>query len=319
MKKIVCFLFLCATSMNALFAQAPEKMSYQAVIRAADNTLLKDAKIGMQISILSGSVDGNPVYQESHEATTNTNGLVSLEIGTGTVVSGSFASIDWSAGPFFIKTETDPAGGENYTLTGTSQLLSVPYALHAKTAESVLNVTSSPTHYVGEVFGGGVVFHVYIGADGLEHGLIVSLADQGIEIPWTNLNILPIGETARSSWNGLANSTAIINQGGHNLSAAQLCFDYNSTDGFDDWYLPSIDELTLLYTRRFDVNRVLQVVGEEIKLSDPNQDFNYIHYWSSTEINGSQSWRYSFTPGANDFSHFALKSSLNNVRAIRSF
>ena len=113
------------------FAQAPEKMSYQAVIRGANNALVTNQQVGMQISILQGST---AVYEETQTPTSNTNGLVSLEIGTGTVISGSFTAIDWSADTYFIKTETDPTGGTNYTITGTSQLLSVPYALYATTS-----------------------------------------------------------------------------------------------------------------------------------------------------------------------------------------
>lgn len=121
------------------FAQAPEKMSYQAVIRNASNNLVTSQAVGMQLSILQGSASGTPVYIETQNPTTNTNGLISLEIGSGTVVSGTFNTIDWSAGPYFIKTETDPTGATNYTITGTSQLMSVPYALHAKTADNVSN------------------------------------------------------------------------------------------------------------------------------------------------------------------------------------
>lgn len=121
------------------FAQAPEKMSYQAVVRNSGNALVTSAPVGMRISILQGSATGTSVYTETQSATTNNNGLVTLEIGTGTVVSGTFASIDWSAGPYFIKTETDPTGGTTYTITGTTQLVSTPYALHAKSAETVIN------------------------------------------------------------------------------------------------------------------------------------------------------------------------------------
>lgn len=138
MKKLLLF-FLTVIITVGVFAQAPQKMSYQAVIRDINNVLVANAPIGMQVSILQGSASGTPVYVETHTPTTNINGLATVEIGSGTVVSGSFANIDWSAGPYFIKTETDPAGGSNYSVTGTSQLLSVPYALYAENTGQMYN------------------------------------------------------------------------------------------------------------------------------------------------------------------------------------
>ncbi len=120
-----------------VFAQAPQKMSYQGIIHNANNNLVKNQLVGMKISILSGTTDGTAVYVETQTPTTNDNGLISIEIGGGVVQTGTFAGINWANGTYFIKTETDPAGGTNYSITGTSQLLSVPYALHAKTAESI--------------------------------------------------------------------------------------------------------------------------------------------------------------------------------------
>lgn len=122
-------LLLAIVVATRLIAQVPQKMSYQAVLRNSSNTLITQTVVGMRISILQGSEVGTPVYVETQAPTTNINGLASLEIGTGGAVTGTFAAIDWSAGPYFIKTETDPAGGSNYSITGTSQLLSVPYAL----------------------------------------------------------------------------------------------------------------------------------------------------------------------------------------------
>lgn len=113
----------------SVFAQAPQKMSYQAVIRNSSNALVTSTPVGMQISILQGSSTGTAVYVETQTPTTNANGLVSLEIGGGTVVSGGFSTIDWANGPYFIKTETDPTGGTTYSIVGINQLLSVPYAL----------------------------------------------------------------------------------------------------------------------------------------------------------------------------------------------
>lgn len=122
--------------LSTALAQAPQKMSYQAVIRNAGNTLVASAPVGMQISILQGSSTGTAVYVETQTATTNINGLVTIEIGNGTPVTGAFSSIDWSAGPYFIMTETDPTGGTAYSISGTTQLMSVPYALYAETSGS---------------------------------------------------------------------------------------------------------------------------------------------------------------------------------------
>lgn len=138
MKKIYSIIAVTLLTVS-VFAQAPQSMSYQAVIRDAGNALVTNQSVGMQISILQGSATGASIYVETQTPTSNINGLVSLEIGNGTPVSGAFNTINWASGPYFIKTETDPTGGTTYTITGTTQLMSVPYALHAKTAENVMN------------------------------------------------------------------------------------------------------------------------------------------------------------------------------------
>ncbi|MCW3167701.1 collagen-like protein [Chryseobacterium sp. 09-1422] len=122
--------------LHLVSAQAPEKMSYQAVMRSATGQLLASQNIGVKVSILQGSASGTVVYSERLTGVTNANGLISLEIGTGTVLSGTYATINWPSGNYFLKTETDPTGGTSYTITGTSQLLSVPYAMYAKSSGS---------------------------------------------------------------------------------------------------------------------------------------------------------------------------------------
>lgn len=125
-----------------VFAQAPQKMSYQAIIRNSSNVLVASKVIAMKISILQGSVSGTAVYVETQTPTTNANGLLSVEIGGGTVVSGIFNTINWASGIYFIKTETDPTGGTSYTITGTSQLLSVPYAQYSNKSAEASNATT---------------------------------------------------------------------------------------------------------------------------------------------------------------------------------
>lgn len=133
MKKILS-LFWILTGFFMGLSQAPEKMSYQAVMRNGSGQLLANQGIAVRVSILQGSPAGAAVYSERLTGNTNANGLISLEIGTGTVLTGTFATIDWPAGSYYLKTETDPAGGTSYTIVGTSQLLSVPYAMYAKSA-----------------------------------------------------------------------------------------------------------------------------------------------------------------------------------------
>lgn len=130
---------------HSAFAQAPQKMSYQAVIRDNTNQLIANTAIGMRVSILQGSASGTAVYVETHTPTTNQNGLTTVELGSGTQVSGDFTTIDWSTGDYFIKIETDPTGGIAYTITGTSQLLSVPYAFYAESTNETDPTVGSVT------------------------------------------------------------------------------------------------------------------------------------------------------------------------------
>ena len=128
-------LFAAVLMTAVISAQAPDRMSYQAVIRDASGNLITEQEIGMKISIIHDSVLGASVYIETQSPVTNENGLVTIAIGDGVAVQGNFSGIDWADGPYFIKTETDPSGGTTYTITGTSQMLSVPYALHARTTD----------------------------------------------------------------------------------------------------------------------------------------------------------------------------------------
>src|SRR5690554_6490429 len=342
----------------SVWAQAPEKMSYQAVVRDGSNALVSSTAVGMQISILQGSASGTAVYVETQTPTSNANGLVSLEIGSGTVVSGDFTTIDWANGPYFIKTETDPTGGTSYTITGTSQLLSVPYALHAKTAETVTgtitetdpifgasvasgitgadttnwnnkldsytetdpifgasvasgitgtdttnwnnkqdqlvagtNITivgntisatgggSTNNFYLGQDTLGGIVFYIYIGSDGNQHGLIVNKNESTAQ--WQSSGTTT---NATRSWDGVYNT-------GLMTSSPAANYVNGLTDGgFTDWYLPSIDELSILWHNRFHANNALNAGGFTL-LS------NTVLYWSSTEDSATDALCFLFNRG----------------------
>ena len=138
MKSLIFSIVAIATIALNSFGQAPEGFKYQAVVRDAGNTILNNQAVGMQIEILQGGIAGTPVYTESFAPTTNNYGLVNLEIGTGTTTD-DFTTIDWANDTYFVRTSIDVTGGSSYVVMGTSQLMSVPYALHAKTAENVTN------------------------------------------------------------------------------------------------------------------------------------------------------------------------------------
>jgi hypothetical protein len=148
MKKLLTLSLIAALTLS-VFAQAPQRLSYQAVIRNSTGGLVTSHAVGMKISILQGSATGTAVYVETHTSTTNANGLATIEIGGGSVVSGTFATINWASGTYFLKTETDPAGGSSYTIVGTSQLLSVPYALNSKISESIADNSVTSTKIAG--------------------------------------------------------------------------------------------------------------------------------------------------------------------------
>lgn len=118
-------------------AQTPEAFKYQAVVRDVGNTIVNNQAVGMQLVIIQGSPTGTAVYTEEFATTSNAYGLVNLEIGTGTTLD-DFTTIDWANGPYFLETSIDLTGGTSYSVMGTSQLVSVPYALHSKTAETAL-------------------------------------------------------------------------------------------------------------------------------------------------------------------------------------
>jgi hypothetical protein len=132
------FIFLLTFTFNSM-AQAPDGINYQAVIRNLNGTLVTGSNIAMRIQIKQGAANGNTVYQERHTITTSQQGLVNFVIGSGTVQIGNFSLIDWANGPFFIALGVDFNAGTNYQDYGSQQMMSVPYALYAKTAGVELN------------------------------------------------------------------------------------------------------------------------------------------------------------------------------------
>lgn len=328
-----------ALGIFSVLAQAPEKMSYQTVVRNSSGVLVANSAVGLRISLLQGTSTGTAVYVETHSVTTNANGLASLAIGGGTVVSGSMASIDWAAGPYFVKTEVDPNGGTSYTISGTSQLMSVPYALFAAHAPTTIG-NVAPGDTLGDMMywnGSGWVilpagkdgekltmcdgtpkwtkngncspFYIgrhygggvifYIDSTG-EHGLIAATQNSGIH-PWGCRDVV-VGASGFVIGTGQANTDAIETGCTTPNTAADVCANL-SLNGYDDWYLPSIGELYQLFLNQTAVGGFPADNG---------------HYWSSTEFSASRGYDIIFnTPW--DSTHDTAKNEEGYVRPIRSF
>jgi hypothetical protein len=385
-----------------LMGQAPESFKYQAVLRNARGDIKASTASVIGIDILKGSATGIKVYSETHNVTTDSYGLINLEIGNGTSTLGTFSDVNWSAGSYFLKLIVDG------NVMGTAQLLSVPYALYAKSsgneisnfdftsaasgdilqfngtkwvkltpnyatsshthsdatttasgfmsgadktkldgmqnangsetkvtagtnvtvtgtgttsAPYVINASATGTaHYIGENYGGGIVFYVY---DNGQHGLIAAPEDNSVfngggydtYFPWEYGYPNYTGASGDGLGSGIMNTAlAIATQIGNDASgnfAARVSTDYKSTMNditYGGWYLPSIYELNLLYKQK----SVIGNLSEDI-------------YWSSTEYQYSYTYFQNFIDGNISYDYdsyydtFFDKSTYFLVRAIRAF
>ena len=309
MKKLFTLLALAITLITT--AQAPQGFNYQATVRNSAGALITNQNVLFKFNVMLNSQTSLPVYSETHQAPTDDLGQVNIVIGTGTPTIGTFSTINWANGSYFLGIELNTGAG--YVAMGTTQLLSVPYALHANTATSTTGSTGGFTHYVGELFGGGIVVSVWKDAQGVERGLIASLTDLSSGIPWTTPDFQStlIGPSAQSPTNGLANTNAIVAQAGVGTSyAAGLCKAYNA-GGFNDWYLPAAWELNQCYNAAMIVNELLGIANG-FKFSNSTLSF----YWSSTEYFNSAAWGQGFNSGGTEGGN---KFNSGAVRAVRRF
>ena len=203
-------LFVLMLIRSSLLAQTPQKLSYQAVIRSGSNALITSAPVGMQISILKGSSTGLAIYVETQTPNTNANGLVSVEIGSGTIVTGTFVGIDWAAGPYFIKSEIDPTGGVAYSIIGESELMSVPYALHAEKAATATKLAAAKNINGVPFDGSSDITIAAIGVQNFEKEMVFD-GENNIALTFslvTSSKIYYNGTLLKSNqWSGVGSST----------------------------------------------------------------------------------------------------------------
>lgn len=147
MKKLLTLLVLIATM--ATFAQAPQGFNYQATVRNSAGALITNQIVGFKFSIKQTSASGTTVYSETQYVTPDNLGQVSLVVGTGTPSTGTFATINWSSGTYYLAIELNT--GTGFLAMGTTQLLSVPYALYANSSGSSQSQGKTSIYLTGNI------------------------------------------------------------------------------------------------------------------------------------------------------------------------
>ena len=308
MKKLLLFFYFIFL-LSIIDAQPPQAISYQAVARNNKGDLINNKNISLRFSIHDSSAIGTIIYSETHNANTNTLGLFNLNIGQGTVITGSFSSINWGNGSKFIQVEMYDSIESNFIDMGTQQMMSVPYALFAGKSNSMLTVQErldageTPLHiYETGVpleliyrknYVGGLIYYLDISTG---HGLVVSQIDLSENAPWDNGDHSLIPTPGAAIGDGAGNTSLIVSTHGEGFYAAYLC-DTLNLNGFSDWFLPSITESTMLSS-----------LGNLLGID---------RYWTSNQYFPYFGQAYYYQP--NSFVSNDDKGSFNRVRAVRSF
>jgi hypothetical protein len=311
-------LFLIA---NIAQAQAPQGIPYQAAARNSSGAILASTAISVRFTIRDSVATGAIKYRETFSVTTTAQGMFSVNVGQGTVVSGTFAGINWGTNAKFMQVEMDPAGGASYIDMGTTQLMSVPYALNTASFKFRVSAIGDTVYSgngsfviipgssaantpltIGMSYGGGKIAYIFAPGDvgyisGQTHGLIAAPTDQSTGIQWGCDATLVTG-TSVTIGSGATN-TSIVSATCGSATAARLCADL-VLGGYDDWYLPSRYELSNLYSNRVSIGGFTSSAS----------------YWSSSESDVSTAWSVFFGAGYNEI---PPKYFSNRVRAVRSF
>jgi hypothetical protein len=307
---------------NTTATPVPPGIPYQAEVRNESGEVLANANVNVRFKLHELTANGTVSYQETHALTTNELGLFSATIGAGTAVQGTFASINWAQTTKFLQVEVD--AGNGYITMGNQQLMSVPYALYAANGpqgpigpqgnQGPLGPAGPTgigclTHYIGENFGGGMIFHVYRDSSGAEHGLIV-YPEMFFSEPFGDYN--PSMIDCNSDWDGLSNTECLASL--QTQGIARLLSDFNGGEYYD-WYLPSITEFQLLKSNIFSLRK-----NGFLSNQSGYNDYALYGFWTSTVNSFELSIRTGHFRYTDDSDAYLSDGGfINNALAIRKF
>ena len=306
----------------------PNKFNYQTIVRDTSGHLVINQPVGMRLTLQRGPQMNN-LYTETHQVTTNSSGLLTTTIGTGQPIQGSMDSIDWSLGNVFVKTEIDMAGGSNYSLVSSRELLSVPYAMHARSA----NIPGLPGPqgpqgprgipgqnaqgsnqieccgqelYIGKYHQGGLIFCL---DSTRQHGLVVyPTVTWGSNLNRWSYSNCPI-VTSITCGSGMQNTMNIVSQCSDTMNFAIFCSNF-VFDGYSDWYLPSLQECELI-----TLNLIQNGLWREYDPTSPNGGGFTIP--TSSTLDNNRYWAYLIGSGPKPLSRNGMTT--NFILPIRSF
>jgi hypothetical protein len=330
------YTILAALLLTAItFAQAPEGFNYQAVVKDAAGDIMVSTTIGVQVQLRETSIAGSVIYTETHSPTTNANGVFNLIVGQGTSTD-TFNTIDWANDLHFLEISMDITNGSAYVSVGTTQLMSVPYAVQAATAATATTLPNGidqgyiealeariaaldtrltaleplPTANVGDLRAGGVVF--WVDPADNTRGLVCALSDYATRVAWgcsgANLpsvpdviNFPPVGPGTEIG-DGITNTNGILTD----CPTAPAALAARSLG--PEWFLPSAKALNEMILHRAIINATASTNG--------GANFTDNFYWSSTEADYGNAWLQNF---ANGYQLYYGKDYPFNVRAVRAF
>jgi hypothetical protein len=299
--------FTQTQALNSNHTYTVKTIVYNTLVMSNSKILLKNTLLGIKVSIHKGSEKGEIIYAEVQQAKTNVKGNLQIEIGINYVVHGKYSNFDPTGGPYFIRLDIDPKGGTDYNINITRPFVNTAKGIQTN-FRFALGSKVIQKRYVGEIWGGGIIFHLNKDSLGNDHGLIASLHDLSKNARW-GLNGIDFFGFKNASV-GKDNTKAMMTNGAEPGTAAYLCNKY-SHDGFKDWYLPAIKEMIMLYEVRGLIDDIL-----DKDKSDKTKGLENKQYWTSTGYSASTSWFFSFyNGGATNYG----KNFVFNVRAIRAF